>query len=175
MSRNTKAKKTTDGLFPILDFTEIDLTRVRLEKYEDDELFYVDAKLFMSHVNGSTEKFNMVMRASSNLPEVPHLTNANSQIHYLADQINRVIEQKILFNNLLKKFEAQTIKNTELMEMLENSNPEKVQELREKFEKLKTETEIAKTTSEKRKKPSQKNDIDRKHFHFIHRNYYFNL
>jgi hypothetical protein len=171
-----KTKKNTEGLsFPILDFTEIDLTRVRLEKYEDDELFYVDAKLFMNQLNGSAEKFNMVMAASSNLPEVPHLTNANSQIHYLADQINRVIEQKILFNNLLKKFEAQTIKITELMKMLEKSNPEKVQELEDKFKKLQTETEIAKTTSEKRKKPSQKNDIGRKHFHFIHRNYYFNL
>jgi hypothetical protein len=174
MPPKNAAKKTTEGLFPILDFTQIDLTRVRLEKYEDDELFYIDAKLFMIQEK-STEKNNMVMRASSNLPEVPHLTNASSQIHYLADQINRVIEQKILFNNLLEKFNEQVEKNTELMKILDKSNPEKFQEMQEEFQKLKTETEIAKTISEKRKKPSQKNDIGRKHFHFIHRNYYFNL
>jgi len=175
MPPKNAAKKTTEGLFPILDFTQIDLTRVRLEKYEDDELFYIDAKLFMNQENGSTQKNNMVMRASSNLPEVPHLTNASSQIHYLADQINRVIEQKILFNNLLEKFNEQVEKNTELMKILDKSNPEKLKEMQEEFQKLKTETEIAKTISEKRKKPSQKNDIGRKHFHFIHRNYYFNL
>jgi hypothetical protein len=174
MPAKTKPK-TSEGLFPILDFTKIDLTRVRLEKYEEDELFYVDAKLFMNQEKGSAEKFNMVMRASSNLPEEPHLTNAHSQIHYLADQINRVVEQKILFNNLLKKFDEQMEKNTELMKVLDESNPAKLHELEEEFKKLKTETEIAKTISEKRKKPSQKNDIDRKHFHFIHRNYYFNL
>jgi len=168
--------KISEGLsFPILDLTETDLTRVREEEYEDNELRYVDAKEFMNYGDKKKEeKYRMVREASSSLPADPYLSNAGSQIHYLADQINRVIELKILHNNLLKKFKEQMIKNTELIEMLDKANP-KVQELEEKFEKLQTETEITKTISEKRKKPSQKNDIGRTHFHYIHRNYYFNL
>ena len=82
MAKNKK--KDFEG-FPILNFTEIDLTSVKEEKFEDSELNYIDADQFGNCKD--IDKFIMVMNASSSLPPNAYLTNATSQIHYLADQV----------------------------------------------------------------------------------------
>jgi hypothetical protein len=62
---------------------------------------------------------------------------AKEQINYLADQINRTIEMKILYNNLLEKFTDNAKKNDKLVQLLEKMDPEKVQALENQLEKFK--------------------------------------
>jgi hypothetical protein len=169
MSRNTKK---IEG-FSILNFTEIPLNSVKETKFEDSELIYIDANKF--RVCTDTEKFTMVKNASSNIPQDAYLTNATNQINYLADQVNRSIHLKILYNNLLDKFTDQVNKNNELMKIVEKTDPNKVKDLEMQLEKLSTENEIKKTNREKRKQPVQKKDKLPVRFAFIHGNYYFNL
>jgi len=167
MAKNKK--KDFEG-FPILNFTEIDLTSVKEEKFEDSELNYIDANQFGNCKD--IDKFIMVMNASSSLPPNAYLTNATSQIHYLADQVNRVIHLKILYNNLLDKLRDQVNKNNELMNMLDKTDPNKLKDLEVQMEKLRTENEIKKTNSEKRKQPIQKKDKLGDGFAFIHESHF---
>ena len=101
-----------------------------------------------------------------------HLTVAKEQINYLADLINRNIETKILYNNLLKKFTTLTEKHDKLVQMCEKMAPEKVQALEnqlEKFKLISAENEMKKT-SEKRKLQAKTDKNICLRYAFIHGN-----
>jgi hypothetical protein len=171
----SKLPKQNEG-FSILNITERTLSSVRETKFEDSELIYIDANKFRDCSNDG-EKYLMVKSASSNIPPEARLSVATQQINYLADQVNRAIQLKILYNNLLDKFTEQVNRNNDLMKIVEKEYPDKVKVLEMQLEKLSTESEIKKNNSEKRKLKTNPK-IDKNllvKYAFIHGNYYFNL
>ena len=75
----------------------VDKNNIREKKFEGDELKYKDAKKFRDCAKDE-ERFNLVIQASPNIPPLTKLSQAKEQINYFADQINRSIELKILYN-----------------------------------------------------------------------------
>ncbi len=149
------------------------LGNIREIKFEESELKLIDAIKFRDSTDN--DKFSMVLDAPSDMPKDAKLTTAKDQINYLANQINRTIEVKLLYNNLLEKFNEIEKRNHKLMEAIEKSNPEKVKQMEMQLEKFKliSESEIQKTNSEKRKLKPPNPKIDKNlysRYAFIHEN-----
>ena len=170
--------KKNEDLVKIINVTEISEGEVREEKFEDDELKYIDPIEFRKATE--KERINLVLQASSNIPDnAPDnaLSKATNQIFYLANQINETIRVKILYNNLMVKIAEVVIQNKELLELNTKLNEEmkkgKNLSLEMQLENSNLGGEMKKTNTEK-KKPNTKGDKPLRHA-FIHGNYYFNL